>query len=88
MKRIIKWMATDGLLHFLVCAVISLAVLYITDIIWLAVTAAAIPALAKEYHDVFVQKDNTWEQAAHDLICDFAGIAFTMSALIVKSLIF
>ena len=73
-----KWIATDGLLHILVCAVISLAVLNLTGIVWLAMMTGVIPALAKEYYDVFVEKDNNLSQALHDLICDGIGLAFTL----------
>lgn len=73
-----NWVATDGLLHILVCAVISLAVLNLTDILWLSMVAGIIPAIAKEYYDVFVQKDNNFSQALHDLICDGIGLAITL----------
>lgn len=78
MRKIMNWVATDGLLHILVCAVISLAVLNLTDILWLSMVAGIIPALAKEYYDVFVQKDNNLSQALHDLICDGIGLAITL----------
>ena len=77
MKRIIDWIAYDGLLHILVCAVVSLAMLNLTGILWLSMIAGIIPALAKEYYDVFVQKDNNPAQAFHDLICDGIGLAIT-----------
>lgn len=71
-KNIIKWIATDGLLHFLACYGITLAFLPLVGR-W-ALLIAAIPALAKEAIDYFVQKDNNKEQVLHDLICDAAGM--------------
>lgn len=78
MRNMMKWIATDGLLHILVCAVISLAILNLTGIVWLSMLAGIVPALAKEYYDVYVQKDNNFEQAAHDLICDAIGLIITL----------
>lgn len=78
MKRILQWIATDGLLHILMCATISLAVLNITDRLWLALVAGIIPAIGKEVWDVYIQKDNNYEQAAHDLICDAIGLLITV----------
>lgn len=78
MRRIIEWIAYDGLLHILVCACCSLAVLCMTDILWLSMTAGIIPALAKEYYDVFIERDNNYLQAAHDLICDAIGLTITL----------
>jgi len=77
MKDLLKWIAYDGLLHFLVCAVISLAVLCVTKSLAFALVAGLIPALAKEWYDKYIQKDNTWEQVWHDLACDLAGLTFT-----------
>ena len=79
LKKIWNWIATDGLLHILMCAVISLAVLNLTDILWLSMVAGIIPALAKEYYDVFVEEDNNFSQAMHDLICDGIGLAITLT---------
>ena len=78
MRRIIEWIAYDGLLHILACAVCSLAMLNLTGILWLSMVAGVIPALAKEYYDVYVQKDNNLAQAFHDIICDGIGLAITL----------
>lgn len=84
MKNLLNWIATDGLLHSLACALLSLSALYLTDCMWIAAIAAAVPAIAKEYHDVFVQKDNNLKQAAHDIICDIAGLLFTLTLYLIS----
>ena len=73
LKNIIKWIATDGLLHFLVCYALMVALSPITG--WWALLVTALAALSKEAWDYFVEKDNNKEQVIHDLICDGAGIA-------------
>lgn len=71
-KNAIKWIGTDGLLHFLVCYAITLTFLPIAG--WWSLLIAAIPALGKEGYDYFIQKDNNKEQVIHDLICDAVGM--------------
>jgi hypothetical protein len=73
MKKILQWMATDGLLHFLVCYAMMLTFRSFIGI-WWSMLLTILVALAKEAYDVFVQKDNNYKQAWHDLVCDFAGI--------------
>lgn len=71
-KKIKEWVATDGLLHFLVCYAMILA---LTPIIgFYALIPTTIVAAAKEGYDFFIQKDNDKPQVIHDLICDGAGI--------------
>lgn len=86
-KNIIKWIGTDGLLHFLVCYAMMLA---LTPIIgWWALIPTAIVAAAKEGYDFFIQKDNDKQQVVHDLICDLAGVILaylTMLLWLVKIL--
>lgn len=72
-KEIQSWVGVDGLLHLLVCWLVVLVVTPIRGI-WLAVVAAAILSVGKEIWDMFIQKDNSKEQAIHDLICDGAGV--------------
>lgn len=72
-KEIQSWVGVDGLLHLLVCWLVVLVVTPIRGI-WLAVVAAAILSIGKEIWDMFIQKDNSKEQAIHDLICDGAGV--------------
>lgn len=83
MKKIISWIATDGLLHILACAVVMLSVLVVTDIMWLAVAATSVLALAKEVWDVCIQKDNNLIQAGHDIICDLAGMIYAITLYII-----
>ena len=66
-------MATDGLLHFLVCYALMLTLgPFFGNWIALGITLAF--AFGKEAYDVFIEKDNNYQQAWHDLVCDFAGI--------------
>lgn len=72
-KKLLRWVATDGLLHFLVCYALMLTFApYVGNWIALGITLAF--AFGKEAYDVFIQKDNNYQQAWHDLVCDFAGI--------------
>ena len=71
-KNAIKWIGTDGLLHFLICYAMMLALSPIIG--WWAILPTTIIAAAKEGYDFFIQKDNDKSQVIHDLICDGAGI--------------
>jgi hypothetical protein len=72
-KNILRWIATDGLLHFLVCYALMLTFApYVGN--WIALGITLVFAFGKEAYDVFIQKDNNYQQAWHDLVCDFAGI--------------
>lgn len=74
MKRLLQWIATDGLLHFLVCYALMLTVEPLANY-WWAICATAAAAAAKEAWDYFIQKDNTAAQVLHDAVLDIAGIA-------------
>ena len=73
LKSIIKWVGTDGLLHFLVCFAIMLTLTPIIGV-WWTLLATAIIALGKEAFDFFIQKDNDKNAVLHDLILDACGI--------------
>ena len=73
LKSIIKWVGTDGLLHFLVCYAIILTLTPIIGV-WWTLLATAIIALGKEAVDFFIQKDNDKNAVLHDLILDACGI--------------
>ena len=86
-KNIIQWIAADGLLHFLVCYAMMLALSPIIG--WWAILPTAFLAAAKEGFDFFIQKDNNKQQVIHDLICDGAGIilaAITMLAWMIRTM--
>jgi hypothetical protein len=73
LRRVWRWVATDGLLHFLVCYAMMLTFgPFLGN--WIALGIALAFAFGKEAKDVFIEKDNNFSQAMHDLICDFAGI--------------
>ena len=81
LKKIKEWVATDGLLHFLVCYALMVA---LTPIIgWWALLVTIFAALGKEGYDYFVEKDNNKEQVIHDLMCDCAGIILAYCTILV-----
>lgn len=72
LKEIIKWIAVDGLLHFLACYAIMLTCEPVVGIWWAKAITATL-AIGKEVVDALRYK-NTWKQMSHDLICDGVGI--------------
>ena len=72
LKEIIKWIAVDGLLHFLACYAIMLTCEPVIGIWWTtAITLST--AMGKEVIDALRGKNNK-TQVIHDLICDGFGI--------------
>ena len=67
-------MSTDKLLHILCTWLIMLIFAPITGAGW-AAAIAILAALAKEAWDISIQKDNTWKQAAQDMLADAIGLA-------------
>lgn len=87
LKNAIKWIGTDGLLHFLSCYALMLGLSPVIG--WWAALPTVIAAAAKEGYDYHIQKDNTKAQVVHDLLCDLAGIAaayLTMLAWFIRLL--
>ena len=78
MRRLMELMGVDGLLHSLASGFIVLASLILTCNIYVGVILALLAGIIKEAWDLFIQKDNTWKQAGHDIVCDLAGIAIAM----------
>jgi hypothetical protein len=75
MNKVFKWFGIDGLLHFFVSSSIVLAMLTMSCSLVTSICVAFFAGLLKEFWDAFVQKDNTWKQVLHDIICDIAGIS-------------
>lgn len=78
LKNIIKWVGVDGLLHFLACYGLMLAVYpmyseHCTGAV-VASCATVIVAIVKEIYDA-IAKGATIHQAIHDFICDGIGMA-------------
>lgn len=74
-QKFLRWIATDGALHFLVSALLVLSWAIITPL-WLAAALTAVIGIGKEIVDLCrhgVQGYN-WKNSLHDLICDAAGI--------------
>lgn len=72
-KSIMKWVGTDGLLHFLVCFAMMLMFTPIVGI-WWALGVTVLAAALKEIWDFFIQKDNNFKQVMHDVVCDGVGM--------------
>lgn len=85
LKSIIKWVGTDGLLHFLSCYAIMLTLTPIIGV-WWTMLATAIIALGKEAWDYFYQKDNDKNAVLHDLILDACGILFALITMLIWKL--
>lgn len=70
-KEIMKWIATDGLLHMLACFAIMLAFTPIVGVWWaMGITTAA--AIGKEAFDAIKGADI--DAINHDFVCDAAGL--------------
>lgn len=80
MKSIFKWIATDGLLHFLVCY--SLMVAFFPIVGWWNFAVVISLALLKEGVDYYIEKDNDIKAVAHDLIMDAVGIMSAFATLL------
>lgn len=72
LKEIIKWIAVDGLLHFLARYAIMLTCEPVVGI-WWAKAITATFAIGKEVYDA-LRGTNNAKQMVHDFICDGAGI--------------
>lgn len=81
-KSIAKWVGTDGLLHFLVCFAMMLALTPIIGI-WMTLGATVLASVLKEAWDYLIQKDNDKTQVLHDIICDACGIILAVLTMLV-----
>lgn len=79
LKEIIKWIAVDGLLHFLACYAIMLTCEPVVGI-WWAKAITATFAIGKEVYDA-LRGTNNAKQMVHDFICDGAGILMANVAI-------
>lgn len=84
MKAIIKWIATDGLLHILVCYALMLTFTPLIGSRWATLLTAVIAA-SKEIYDI-LKKRNNFEQSLHDVICDLVGIFLADLIILVHAL--
>lgn len=75
------WIGTDGMLHFLVCYAMMLALTPLMGFYALIPTATV--AAAKEGYDYHIKKYNNREQVIHDLICDLAGVLFAYITMLI-----
>lgn len=76
-KKMLKWVGIDGLLHFLVCYAMMLTLAPMIGLAW-AVLATTGVAVLKEVWDFCIQKDNDAEQVLHDVILDGIGILIAL----------
>lgn len=83
MKKLINWIAVDGLLHALVSILITI-VFYSFIGFWTAIPTIVI-GIGKEIYDVLKKPNYTWKMIWHDLICDAGGLVV---GLIISLIIF
>lgn len=82
MKRILEWIAADGMAHILVCWALTLTFGAFMPVLWAAVLSALI-GVGKEVYDRLSGKGSpTW----HDLICDLIGVGMGVIVLIIGGL--
>lgn len=81
LRDIMKWVETDGLLHFLVSYSMMLALHPIIGTWSVLITATF--GFIKEAKDYFVEKDNSPKQLLHDLICDGVGIVAAYATMLI-----
>ena len=72
MKKIINWIATDGLLHALVSILIT--IVCFSFIGFWSIIPTIVIGIGKEIYDMKKKPTYTWEMVWHDIVCDFAGI--------------
>ena len=72
-KKMLKWVGIDGLLHFLVCYAMMMTFAVLLNLTW-AVFITTTASVTKEVIDFCIQKDNDESQVVHDVICDVIGI--------------
>lgn len=70
-KKIWKWMRSDGLLHIACSALIVLTFAAVLPL-WAAALIAAVAGVAKEIYD----RHNGGVAEWHDIICDAIGIVY------------
>lgn len=80
LKKLIKWVAIDGLLHILVCYAMMTMMSPVIGFYALIPTITA--ATVKEWYDYHILKSNNREQALHDIICDAAGIIAACATIV------
>lgn len=85
LRQLIKWIADDGLLHFLLCYAIMLTLTPVIGVWWTLLTVC-LSALGKEAFDYFIQKDNDMQAVIHDIILDASGILMALIILLVWQL--
>lgn len=76
-KKMLKWVGIDGLLHFLVCYAMMLTLAPMIGLAW-AVLATTGVAVLKEVWDFCIQKDNNEQQVMHDIVFDILGIVMAI----------
>lgn len=85
LKQAIKWIGTDGLLHFLACYAMMMTLVPLTGYT-IALIATSVTAIAKEAYDFFIQGEKDMLNARHDLICDAAGLAMAVMVCVLTAM--
>ena len=85
MKKLLKWIGYDGLLHFLVCYAMLLTFTPIVGV-WWSLATVCVASVGKEAWDYLIQKDNDKQGVIHDLICDSAGVLIALITMLIWTL--
>lgn len=72
MKKIINWIAVDGLLHTLVSVLITIVCFSFMGF-WSIIPTVVI-GIGKEIYDMLAKPGYTWKMVWHDIICDAGGL--------------
>ena len=72
MKKLINWIATDGLLHTLVS--ILIAIVCFSFMGFWSIIPTVIIGIGKEIYDMKKKSTYTWEMVWDDVICDICGL--------------
>lgn len=84
LKRIWRWIRTDGQLHSGACALIVFSFGWIRPW-WVSAVIALAVAVGKEIYDKVTGRGTAeW----HDVICDIAGILYGLAVLLLYYLVF
>jgi hypothetical protein len=83
LKKIINWiLATDKILHIIICITLMLA----GDLIlnnWVdALAVTLVIAITKEYIDIFFKRCNSFKQVLEDILADAIGICVAITLIV------
>lgn len=81
-KSLMKWMGTDGALHFALSALLVVLLGWVKPL-WIVAVLVLLIGIGKEVYD---RVTGTGVAEWHDIMCDVAGIAFGMLLVLLNHL--